>query len=146
MDYLQVSVDKFVFRVAPDCRYSEADVWARREGNRVRIGLTDYLQQKSGDVAFVNAKEIGTVVAADEELVALETIKVDLVIPSPLAGRIAAVNEALAAHPELVNSDPYGDGWLADLEPNDMADFEALTPAEAYAPRMQARAELERQK
>jgi glycine cleavage system H protein len=146
MEYLQVAVDKFVFRVAPDRRYSEADVWAKRDGNRVRIGLTDYLQQKSGDVAFVNPKEIGTTLAANDELVAVETIKVDLVIPSPLAGRIVATNAALAEHPELVNSDPYGDGWLVELEPNDMVDFEALAPAESYAPKMQARAELERQK
>ncbi len=68
MDDMQVNVDKFVFRVAADCRYSDADVWARREGNRIRIGLTDYLQQKSGDVAFVNVKEKGTALAADGEL------------------------------------------------------------------------------
>ncbi len=146
MDDMQVSVDKFVFRVARDCRYSDADVWARREGSRIRIGLTDYLQQKSGDVAFVNVRETGTTLAVDEELASLETIKVDLVIPSPLPGRIVAVNEALAAHPELVNSDPYGEGWLVDLEPTDMRDFEGLDSAVSYAPKMKARAELERHK
>ncbi len=146
MDDMQVTVDKFVFRVAPDCRYSDADVWARREENRIRIGLTDYLQQKSGDVAFVNVKEKGTALAANDELAAIETIKVDLVIPSPLAGRIVAINAALVEHPELINSDPYGEGWLAEIEPNDVADFEALRSAESYAPQMQSRAELERQK
>jgi glycine cleavage system H protein len=146
MEYLQVTVDKFVFRVAPNYRYSEADVWARREGNRVRIGLTDYLQQKSGDVAFVNLKETGTALAASSELAAVETIKVDLVIPSPLAGRVVATNADLAEHPELVNSDPYGEGWLVEVEPNDIAEFEALLSAESYAPSTQARAELERQK
>ncbi len=146
MEYLQVRVDKFIFRVARDCRYSEAQVWARRDGSRIRIGLTDYLQQKSGDVAFVSLKETGTTLAANDELAAVETIKVDLVIPCPLAGRIAATNVALAEHPELVNSDPYGEGWLVDIEPNDMADFEALASAETYAPRMKAHAELERQK
>ncbi len=146
MDFPQVSVDKFVFRVATDRRYSEADVWAKRDGSRVRIGLTDYLQQKSGDVAFVNAKEVGTVLAADDELAAIETIKVDLAIPSPLAGRVVATNATLAEHPELVNSDPYGEGWLVEVEPNDMADFEALLSADAYAPNMKARAELEHQK
>lgn len=146
MEYSQVSVDKFVFRVAPDRRYTEADVWARREGDCVRIGLTDYLQQKSGDVAFVNLKEIGTALAANDELAAIETIKVDLIIPSPIAGKIAAVNAALAEHPELVNSDPYGEGWLVELDPNDRADFEGLLSAEDYAPNMRSRAELERQK
>ena len=146
MEYLQVTVDKFVFRVANGYRYSEAEVWARRDGNRLRIGLTDYLQQKSGDVAFANLKATGTAFAAGDELAAVETIKVDLVIPSPIAGTIVATNTALAEHPELINSDPYGEGWLVEVEPNDMADFDALLPAESYAPSMQARAELERGK
>lgn len=146
MDYLNVHVDKFVFRVARDCRYSDADVWAKRAGDRLRIGLTDYLQQKSGDVAFVNLKAVGDTLATNDELAALETIKVDLVIPAPLAGKIVAVNDALAAHPELVNGDPYGEGWLAEIEPSHLTDFDALLDAETYLPQMQARAELERQK
>ena len=146
MDVLEARVDKFVFRVACDYRYSDADVWTKREGTRVRVGLTDYLQQKSGDVAFVNPKEIGTQLAANDELAALETIKVDLVIPTPIAGKIVALNDALAAHPELVNSDPYGAGWLAEIEPTNMTDVDAQLDAETYLPQMQARAELEREK
>jgi len=146
MDVLEARVDKFVFRVARDCRYGNADVWAKREGNRVRVGLTDYLQQKSGDVAFVNLKAVSTLLAANDELAALETIKVDLVIPAPLAGKIAAVNDALAAHPELVNSDPYGAGWLVEIEPSHPAEYDALLDAETYLPQMKARAELEREK
>lgn len=146
MDYLQVTIDKFVFRVASDCRYSDADLWAKRVDNRVRVGLTDYLQQKSGDVAFVNLKEVGTVLTANDELAALETIKVDLVIPAPLAGKIVTVNDQLSAHPELVNSDPYGNGWLVEIEPGLPADFDGLLDAETYLPQMKARAELEREK
>ncbi len=145
-EYLEATVDKFIFRVSRDRRYSQADVWAQREGNRVRFGLTDFLQQKSGDFAFITLKEIGTVLAADEELAAVETIKVDLVVPTPLAGTVVAVNEALAEHPELVNSDPYGEGWLAEIEPGNPADFDNLLDAETYLPQMQARAEVERQK
>jgi glycine cleavage system H protein len=146
MDYLQVTIDKFVFRVAPGCRYSDADLWAKRVENRVRVGLTDYLQQKSGDVAFVDLKEVGTVLIANDELAAVETIKVDLVIPAPLAGKIVTVNDQLSAHPELVNSDPYGAGWLVEIEPKDIADYDALLDAETYLPQMKARAELEREK
>jgi len=146
MNELRVTVDKFVFRVARDYRYNNEDVWAMRVDNRVRVGLTDYLQQKSGDVAFVNLKEIGTLLAANDELAALETIKVDLVIPAPIAGKIVALNDALTAHPELVNSDPYGAGWLVEIEPSHPADFDALLDAETYLPQMQARAELEREK
>ncbi len=146
MEYLQATVDKFIFRVAPDRRYSAADVWASSAGNRIRVGLTDYLQQKSGDVAFVNLKPVGTIVAADDELAAVETIKVDLVIPAPLAGKLVGVNQALSERPELVNSDPYGEGWLVEIEPDTMADFETLPDAASYLPAMRARAELERQK
>ena len=146
MDFLEARVDKFVFRVARDCRYNDADVWAKRGGNRVRVGLTDYLQQKSGDVAFVNLPAVGTALAANDELAALETIKVDLVIPAPIAGMVVAVNDALADHPELVNGDPYGAGWFAEIEPTNIADYDALLDAETYLPQMKARAELEREK
>ncbi len=145
-EYLEATIDKFVFRVARDCRYSDADVWARREGNRVRVGVTDFLQQKSGDVAFVNFKQVGTSLQADDELAAIETIKVDLIIPAPLAGTIVAVNAALAEQPELVNTDPYEAGWLAEIEPMNITDFDALLEAEAYLPKMAARAEEEGKK
>ncbi|CAG0948002.1 glycine cleavage system H protein [Anaerolineae bacterium] len=146
MDVLEARVDKFIFRVARDYRYNNADVWTKREDNRVRIGLTDYLQQKSGDVAFVTLKEIGTQLAANDELAALETIKVDLVLPAPITGKIVALNDALTAHPELINSDPYGAGWLVEIEPSNPADYDTLLDAETYLPQMQARAELEREK
>jgi glycine cleavage system H protein len=146
MDYLEAAVDKFVFRVARDCRYNDDDVWAKREGERVRVGLTDFLQQKSGDIAFVDVKPPGTPLTANGELAAIETIKVDLVVPAPLAGTIVAVNPALADRPELVNRDPYGEGWLAEIEPSNWSDFDALVEADAYLPQMKARAELEREK
>ncbi len=145
-DYLEATVDKFIFRVPRGRRYGEADVWAKREGNRTRIGLTDFLQQKSGDVGFVTPKEVGTALAAGDELAAVETIKVDLVVPAPLAGTIVAVNEALTEHPELLNSDPYGEGWLAEIEPSNLADFDKLFDPETYLTQMRARAELEQRK
>jgi glycine cleavage system H protein len=145
-EYLEALVDKFVFRVPRDRHYSNADVWVKREGDRVRVGLTDFLQQKSGDVGFVTSKGVGTVLAPDDELAAFETIKVDLIVPTPLAGRIVATNDGLAERPELINSDPYGEGWLAEIEPDNWADFDALLDAETYLPQMKARAELERGK
>jgi glycine cleavage system H protein len=145
-EFFQVTVDKFVFRVARDCRYNDADVWAKRVGDRVRVGLTDFLQQKSGDIGFVTPKPIGTPVGRNDEIAAIETIKVDLIVSAPLAGKIGAVNADLAEHPEWVNSDPYGAGWLVEIEPNAWAEFDALLDAETYLPQMQARAELEREK
>ncbi len=144
MEYLEAAVDKFVFRVATDCRYSAADVWVRREGDHVRVGLTDFLQQRSGDVASVNLKRVGTALKAGDEMGALDTIKVDLVVPAPLGGTIVAVNDALAEHPELVNGDPYGAGWLVDVAPATWAEFDALLDAETYLPQMAGRAERER--
>ena len=146
MEYLQAVVDKFVFRVAPDCRYSDAGVWARRAGDSVRIGVTDFVQQRAGDVAFVNLRPVGTPLGADDEIAALETIKVDLILPAPLAGTVVAVNPALGEHPELINGDPYDEGWLVELEPARSEDFEALMDAATYLPRLQARAELEQAK
>jgi glycine cleavage system H protein len=145
-EFLQATVDKFVFTVARDCRYSDADVWAKRVGDRVRVGLTDFLQQKSGDIGFVTPKPIGTQVSAQDEIAAIETIKVDLIVPSPLAGTLVAVNADLAEHPEWANSDPYSAGWLVEIEPEDWAEFDALLDAETYLPQMQVRAELEREK
>jgi glycine cleavage system H protein len=145
-EYLEATVDKFVFRMPRDRRYNDADMWVKREGARVRVGLADFLQQKSGDLAFVETRPIGTVLAADDELATVETIKVDLIVPSPLAGTIVGINDALAERPELVNSDPYGEGWVAEIEPSNWADFDALLDAETYLPQMKARAELEREK
>ena len=145
-EYLQATVDKFVFRVARDRRYSNADVWAKRSGDRVRIGITDFNQQKSGDVGFVTPKPAGTVVATNDEIAALETIKVDVVVPAPLAGTIGALNDTLDDRPELVNSDPYGEGWLLELELANPEEFDALLDPETYLAEMTVRAELEREK
>lgn len=143
-EFLQVNVDKFEFRVARDCRYSDADVWAKRVGERVRVGLTDFLQQKSGDIASVELKPIGTKFTAGAEIAAIETIKVDLMVPAPLAGTIVMVNENLAQHPEWANEDCYGAGWLVEIEPQDWNAFDALLDAETYLPQLRTRAELER--
>lgn len=145
-DSLEAAVDKFVFRVKSDCRYSNSDVWAKRVEGRVRAGLTDFLQQKSGDVAFVDVKPLGTLLAADDDCAALETIKVDLVVPAPISGTVVAANPALTEHPELVNIDPYGGGWIVEIEPSNWAEFDALLDAESYLPQMRARAALEREK
>jgi glycine cleavage system H protein len=116
---LELAVDKFLFRFPADLRYSEAGVWARFEGNRARIGLSDFTQQRNGDVAFAEPKDVGTPVALGEEVAVVETIKVNLSIPSPVAGKVVEVNGDLLNSPEWVNQDPYGQGWLAVLEVED---------------------------
>lgn len=85
-------------------------------GGRVRVGVTDFVQQHSGDVAFASVKAAGTRLAAGEEFADLETVKVNLSLPLPVPGTVIEVNPALETSPEVVNQDPYGAGWLAVIE------------------------------
>jgi glycine cleavage system H protein len=133
-EYLEVEADKFTFRVATDRRYSPEGVWVRPESsNRVRVGLSDFLQQRSGDLAFISVKDPGTRVQRGDELAEMETVKVTQGVPSPIAGTVLAVNDALERTPEVVNGDPYGEGWLALVEPASWdADRVGLLDARAY--------------
>jgi glycine cleavage system H protein len=87
-----------------------------RDGQLV-IGVTDFFQQNSGDVAFAEVTELRTVVAAGDRLANIETIKVDVELPSPVSGTVVEVNERLELAAEIINQDPYGEGWLAVIEP-----------------------------
>lgn len=131
--FLEVSVDKFTFKVARDRLYAEEGVWARSEGERIRVGLSDFLQQSSGDIAFAEVKPAGTPVRLGEEIATIETVKVNVSLGSPLAGRVMEVNPALQSAPETINKDPYGDGWLAIIEASDWpVDQRRLLTPEAY--------------
>ena len=99
-EFLETTVDKFTFKVATDRYYNSEGVWALPEGNRVLIGLSDFLQQRSGDVAFAEVKPEGAQLAAGEEVAVIETIKVDISLTSPVGGQIVAVNPAMETDPE----------------------------------------------
>lgn len=141
-DYLQTTVGKFIFRVKTGYLYTDAGVWlAPDEASRVvRVGLTDFMQQSSGDIAFAELTAAGTRVEAGGELAAIETVKVDVGISSPCAGVVAVVNAALAGSPELINEDPYGAGWLVDFQP-DAWPVPGLLDAQAYLAVMTRQAE-----
>ncbi len=146
-DFLETTVDKFTFRVASDCFYNQEGVWAREENGRVRIGLSDFAQQRSGDVAFAEIRPVGTVIAAGEEVAEIETIKVNITYTSPVNGKIAEVNPAMNDAPEAINQDPYGAGWLAVLEVGDWdADRAKLLDPQAYFRMMKSQAEEEAKK
>jgi len=116
-EYLETTLDKFTFRVATDRRYSSDGIWLLDlGGGRLRAGVTDFVQQHSGDVAFATVRAAGTTIAAGDEFADLETVKVNLGLPLPIAGTIVEINPALEASPEVVNQDPYGDGWLAVVQ------------------------------
>ena len=146
-DYLETTVDKFVFRVATDRLYSAGGVWAMAEGDRIRIGVTDFLQQRSGDVAFAEVRAEGRAVATGDEVATIETIKANVEVISPVSGAIAEVNQALAMTPEVINQDPYGEGWLVVVDASDWPkEAETLLGPEAYFDLMKGQAEEEAQK
>ena len=132
-DYLETTVDKFTFKVATDRNYSLEGVWAKADGTYVRLGLSDFVQQRSGDVAFADVRPVGTILDVGDELASIETIKVNISYSSPLDGRIVEVNPAMSDSPEFINQDPYGAGWLAVIEVVDLdAQKLKLLPAQAY--------------
>ena len=144
MEYLETTVDKFIFKVAVDRYYNDEGVWAKPEGTLVRIGLSDFLQQRSGDVAFAEVKPEGTALAFGDEVAVIETIKVNISLSSPVSGKIVEVNPDMEAAPEAINQDPYEKGWLALIETeNWKADLPRLLEASAYFSRMKIEAEQE---
>ena len=119
--------------IPEDLRYTEAHEWVREQGDGVvRVGITDHAQSQLGDVVFVQLPDIGDTVTAGAPVGEVESTKSVSEIFSPLSGEVVAVNERLADTPELVNSGPYGDGWMIELR---VADGEqpALLDAAAYA-------------
>jgi len=146
-EFLETTVDKFSFKVATDRYYSSEGLWAQELGNRIRIGLTDFLQQRSGDVAFAEVKPDGTALAVGDEVATIETIKVNISLTSPVNGRIVEVNPAMETAPEAINQDPYGEGWLAVIESADWkTDRAALLDPQAYFTLMKGQAEEEAKK
>jgi len=145
--FLETTVDKFTFKVATDRFYDAEGVWAKEENGRVRIGLSDFVQQRSGDVAFAEVKPVGTVLAAGEEVAVIETIKVNITYTSPVNGKIVAVNPAMNNAPEAINQDPYDAGWLAVMEVADWdVDCAKLLDPQAYFKIMKGQAEEETKK
>jgi glycine cleavage system H protein len=143
-EFLEITVDKFTFKVATDRYYSGEGVWAKPDGEHVRIGLSDYVQQRSGDVAFAEVKPQGTGVNFDEEVAVIETIKVNLSLGSPVTGTVIKVNPAMETAPETINQDPYEAGWLAVIDATQWkADQGRLMDSQAYFARIKAEAEQE---
>ncbi len=148
--FLETTVDKFTFRVPTDRLYAVDGVWLLRldaqDSGRVRVGVTDIMQQRRGDIAFVTVRPPGTQLRAGDDIAEIETVKVNVALPSPVGGSVLEINPALGATPEVVNQDPYGDGWLAVIVVADWdCDRRRLLTPEAYFTHMQqqARSEVE---
>ncbi|WIX76084.1 glycine cleavage system protein GcvH [Amycolatopsis carbonis] len=116
-----------------ELRYTEEHEWvATREGALVRVGITEYAQDQLGDVVFVDLPEVGKHVDAGDVFGEVESTKSVSELFAPVDGEIVAVNAAVSDSPELINSDPYGEGWLVEIRLDDPAGLDALLEAEAY--------------
>jgi len=115
-----------------DVRYSQDHEWARREGETVKVGISDYAQDQLGDITFVEAPEVGDTFERDEEFGTLESTKAVSETLMPIAGEVVAVNTALEESPDLVNQSPYGDGWIIEVKPKDPADLDAMMNRDEY--------------
>jgi len=145
--FLEITVDKFTFKVATDRLYTSEGVWAKEENSMIQIGLSDFVQQRSGDVAFAEVKPVGTVLKTGDEVAVIETIKVNISYTSPVNGKIIEVNPAIADAPEAINQDPYGAGWLAVMEvPGWDTDCAKLMDPQAYFTILKVQAEEEARK
>lgn len=120
-------------------RYSREDEWARVEGKRIVIGVTDYAQQALGDIVFVELPETGTQVSAGDPFGVIESVKTVSDLFAPISGEIVAINADLGETPEAVNEDCYGDGWMIAIQPASADEYEGLLSAQDYAQHVKAR-------
>ncbi len=113
-------------------RFSEAHTWAKRDGDQMVIGITQYAADELGDIIFVELPDVGTSLAADEGLGSVESAKAVEDLVSPLTGEVTRCNEELFDAPEILNEDPYGEGWLVAVEPSDKNEFDSLLSYDHY--------------
>jgi glycine cleavage system H protein len=115
-----------------DIKYHREHAWVRVEGKRATIGITDFAQQQMGDIVYVDLPESDTEIDADSELSEIESTKATSPVISPVSGTVVEVNEDLADSPEIINEDPYGNGWLVTLDMNDPSELNDLMSKSEY--------------
>jgi glycine cleavage system H protein len=115
-----------------DVRYAEDHEWIRSEGDKVRIGISDYAQDQLGDIVFVELPQSGDTFEKGEEFGTVESVKAVSELYIPIGGEILSVNTALEESPDLVNQSPYNDGWMIEVKPSNSAELEALITRDAY--------------
>ncbi|WP_243290390.1 glycine cleavage system protein GcvH [Bacillus sp. FJAT-47783] len=115
-----------------ELRYSEEHEWVKVEGDKVRIGITDFAQSELGDIVFVELPEAGDEIEANEPFGSVESVKTVSELYAPISGKVVEVNEDLDDSPEFVNESPYEKAWMIVVEPNDIGEIENLMTAEQY--------------
>ncbi|MBZ5500430.1 MAG: glycine cleavage system protein H [Acidobacteriia bacterium] len=144
---LEVTVDKFIFRVPETLLFSEAGIWVAVEESRARLGLSDFVQQVNGDIAFAKVAAAGTELQVGDEFGSIETVKVNVSLASPVKGRILEANPQLQEFPEAINQDPYGRGWMVVIKLRDWEkDKAGLLDAPRYLKCVKEQAEVELKK
>lgn len=118
--------------IPKELKYSREHEWVRVDGNKATVGISDFAQHQLGDVVFVEVPTAGAAVTAGKPFSVVESVKAVSDIYAPVSGKVVAVNDALADAPETVNSDPYGDGWIAVIEMSDPGELAALLDSEGY--------------
>jgi glycine cleavage system H protein len=121
------------FEIPEDRRYLKTHEWARRTDAGVRIGVTDFAQDELGDVVFVELPAVGDPIEANAEFGVVESIKAVSDLYAPVSGEVRAVNDAVVDDPEQLNEDPFGEGWLLEVDPAEELGFEDLLSPEEYA-------------
>lgn len=118
--------------IPDDVRYAPSHEWARVEDDSVTVGISDFAQQSLGDVVYVELPQVGDEVSAGAEACVVESVKAAADVYAPISGTVVGVNETLEEAPEMVNRDPYGDGWFFKVEPTDLDELDELLDADAY--------------
>ncbi|ACD66525.1 MAG TPA: glycine cleavage system protein GcvH [Sulfurihydrogenibium sp.] len=131
------------YKILDELYYTKEHIWVKIENDVATIGITDYAQSQLGDVVFIELPEVGREVESGEVIATVESIKAVSEIYSPLTGRIISINEDLVNEPSFINSDPYGDGWICDIQMKDLTEIEDLMTADDYRAYLEAITEEE---
>ena len=115
-----------------DLCYAESHEWARAEGDKVKVGISDYAQDQLGDIVFVELPEVGDALDKGEEFGTVESVKAVSELYMPVAGEIVAINDTLEDAPEKVNNTPYGDGWMIEIKAENPSELDDLMDNNAY--------------
>jgi glycine cleavage system H protein len=118
--------------IPENLKYSEEHEWVMDENNVIIIGITDYAQGELGDIVFIDLPETGDTISKDDSFGTIEAVKAASDIYSPVSGEIIEVNTALTDTPEIINKDPYGQGWMIKVKPSDISELDTLMNAGAY--------------
>ena len=124
--------------IPKNLKYTKEHEWARIEGNRVVVGVTSHAQEALGDVVYVELPKEGSTVSAGKQFGVIESTKAVSDLFSPISGKVVKVNGALTDNPQTVNADPYGAGWIIEIEPSDTKELAGLMDASAYEKLLQA--------